>query len=235
MTVELPAGDHCFKVVYSDYGWTDTMVLWYSGPDTSEAKVIVPDSAFVPDGCNACSPAPAKCSSFTCADGSASPFADKDCPEGGCTQSHCCNGPEYDQLSAKSACGVTVDGEIQFHERCQCARLSSESDVMPFCKESCDADPECKGYVERPLFGWQTCQIATTSACPREDCKKFNEGSVGPIVEVVPETDDYKGCFVKRKTSLLEASLLEQGFSFVRRHSMRKPCDATVQPCHENS
>lgn len=431
MSVDLPAGDFCFQVLYSDYGWTDAMTLKYKGPDSNGEEVVVPDSAFVPNGCTSCDELPEQptlpppvdifgptkytvyiidksgsmnaqdiitpdgritrdeaavkdlsrslhqldaaheftvvtfnhtaqaafgrdlrpataenvaaaitfisrpatgktcyscalnkawqvqgeihrmvfmsdgeptagikdtagildlvesennnvpidtilfaiesekaqatmegianqthgvyrkvgllstCEGFKC-NGFIS-VLNQVCPASGCTAELCCKpgAPggivEYDQLGDHSGCGTLHNGVVEFHERCACQRLPSEQSIMPFCKQTCDEDPNCKGYVERPAFGWDTCQLATTSACPtNRECHKFNMGIVGPLVEVLRPKDTYNGCFVKRVPgagSLLERSAsLVEGFAVIKAHLEEEllegvPCDATVEPC----
>ena len=73
----------------------------------------------------------------------------------------------YVKQSFKSGC---CSGPNQIHERCNC-----KADI-DFCKEACDRDPNCKGYVRH---GKSYCQIATTSTCPTtNDCAKYGIGNV---------------------------------------------------------
>merc|ERR1719282_1871992 len=53
VTVALPSGYVEFVVTYSDYGWTDQMVLHWNGPDSGNSWQIVPAEAFKP-GNTAC-------------------------------------------------------------------------------------------------------------------------------------------------------------------------------------
>ena len=79
-------------------------------------------------------------------------------------------------------------GGNEFHERCHC----SNTNVFQ-CKEYCDQDANCKGYVDQ---GTGSCQIATTSNCPSK-CNKYNHGNVGAIDQYGTCGSNYLGCYIK--------------------------------------
>ena len=60
------------------------------------------------------------------------------------------------------------------------------------CKEACDVDDQCKGYVAKG----NSCQFATTSDCPA-NYNKIDVGNVGEISEECPGVTGYGGCFIK--------------------------------------
>ena len=76
-----------------------------------------------------------------------------------------------------------------FHERCNC-----KSTNVAKCKEYCDQDADCKGYVDK---GDGSCHMATTSDCP-SGCSK---GVVGNVGAIDPQgncgIDSYQGCHIK--------------------------------------
>ena len=76
-----------------------------------------------------------------------------------------------------------------FHERCVCRNTN-----VAICKENCDQDASCKGYVDK---GDGSCHMATTSDCP-SGCSK---GVVGNVGAIDPEgncgIDSYLGCHIK--------------------------------------
>ena len=75
--------------------------------------------------------------------------------------------PIYVKQSLKSGC---CSGPNQVHEQCNCKAN------VEFCKDACDHDTNCKGYV---VHGKSYCQIATTSKCPTTNgCAKFQIGNV---------------------------------------------------------
>ena len=77
-----------------------------------------------------------------------------------------------------------------FHERCQCQKEDIET-----CKEHCDQDTNCKGFVGPTA--WEACQWATTSECPT-GCQKYDQGHVGDLLwDEEHHSDNYPGCFVK--------------------------------------
>lgn len=80
------------------------------------------------------------------------------------------------------ACCLTND---YFHERCS-YKLPLEE-----CKNLCDLDPQCKGYVQ-----WVAgrCNIATTSPCPNGS-KKYDIGRTGNLGGKCGR--NYNGCYVK--------------------------------------
>jgi len=170
VTVDLPAGDVSFQVTYSDYGWTDKMVMNWNGPDSGNQWDVVPAKSFKTG--NSCNSAPEP-----------EPEQPK-CP--------------YNQLGGESGCGVAQSGYPQMHESCMCFKGFGEDDIMPWCESACDDDENCKGYVERAAFGMQTCMLATMSTCPTDHmCNKMNAGSTGDLVAFNQPFAGFKGCFVK--------------------------------------
>ena len=96
----------------------------------------------------------------------------------------------YRAPSARGACAINTGGSNQFHERCQCR----DEDIST-CKDHCDDDINCKGYVGPT--GWDACQWATTSECP-SGCSKYDQGHVGEILwDDDHHSDNYPGCFIK--------------------------------------
>ena len=76
-----------------------------------------------------------------------------------------------------------------FHERCNC-----KSTNVAQCKEYCDQDANCKGYVDK---GEGSCQIATISNCPSQ-CRKAAIGNVGAIDQHgTCGAGTYLGCYIK--------------------------------------
>ena len=100
---------------------------------------------------------------------------------------------EYNIASVIASCCISEkrgNGETnEFHERCVCRNTN-----VATCKESCDQDANCKGYVDK---GNGDCHMATTSDCP-SGCSKGVEGNDGPID---PQgncgIDTYQGCHIK--------------------------------------
>ena len=99
---------------------------------------------------------------------------------------------EYTISSVKSSCCISEkkgNGDNKFHERCVCRTTD-----VAICKENCDQDANCKGYVDK---GDGDCHMATTSDCP-SGCSKGVEGNVGAID---PQgncgIDSYMGCHIK--------------------------------------
>ena len=93
---------------------------------------------------------------------------------------------KYKIASVKSACCVSSGS---FAERCHCRK----TEVFE-CKEYCDLDKNCKGYVDN---SYGDCQIATTSSCP-QTCGKYDEGHIGPIDPYTTCGSSYLGCFIKQ-------------------------------------
>ena len=93
---------------------------------------------------------------------------------------------KYEIASVKSACCISTGS---FAERCHCRK----TEVFE-CKEYCDLDKNCKGYVDR---GDGYCQIATTSNCP-QSCEKHDAGNIGPIDPYATCGSGYLGCFIKQ-------------------------------------
>ena len=76
-----------------------------------------------------------------------------------------------------------------FHERCVCRTTD-----VAICKENCDQDANCKGYVDK---GEGSCQIATISNCPSQ-CRKAAIGNVGAIDQHgTCGAGTYLGCYIK--------------------------------------
>ena len=93
---------------------------------------------------------------------------------------------KYEIASVKSACCISSGS---FAERCHCRK----TEVFE-CKEYCDLDKNCKGYVDN---SYGDCQIATTSSCPQA-CGKYDEGNIGPIDPYTTCGSSYLGCFIKQ-------------------------------------
>ena len=69
---------------------------------------------------------------------------------------------------------------------------------LAYCKLLCDSDKACQGYVLSIVKLPNSCQIATTSACP-DGCRgPFNDGVVGSLVPALNcAKRGYTGCFIK--------------------------------------
>ena len=97
--------------------------------------------------------------------------------------------PSYVKQSLKSGC---CSGPNQVHEQCNCKAN------IQFCKDACDHDSNCKGYV---VHGKSYCQIASTSSCPTTNgCAKFQ---IGNVVNSVLDGSiscgfGYQGCYIKQ-------------------------------------
>ena len=98
------------------------------------------------------------------------------------------NSPVYNKQGIKSGC---CTGNQTFHERCYCAAKIS------FCKETCDKDEKCKGYVAET---GGNCQIATTSKCPETNhCSKFSLGESNDLaIDSRCGSIDLEGCYIKK-------------------------------------
>ena len=96
----------------------------------------------------------------------------------------------YVKQSFKSGC---CSGPNQIHEQCNCKAH------IDFCKDACDHDPNCKGYVGH---GKSYCQIATTSTCPTTNgCAKFQIGNVAINQDLdgsISCGSGYHGCYIKQ-------------------------------------
>ena len=98
---------------------------------------------------------------------------------------------QYQIASVNGSCCVSekTGNKNNFHERCNCKNTN-----VAQCKEWCDPDANCKGYVDK---GQGDCHMATTSDCP-SGCSKGVVGNVGPID---PQgncgIDTYQGCQIK--------------------------------------
>jgi len=170
VTVDLPSGEVSVVVTYSDYGWTDQMVLSWKGYDSSDQWEIVPAEAWKAD--NTCYEAPVV----------------EDAPQDKCS---------YKVLDNDGGCGVDQGMGVQMHESCMCFKGFGEDDIMPWCESTCDGDADCKGFVKRSAFGMDTCMIATTGACPTDHmCNKMG-GFSGDIVSFKQPFAGFEGCHVK--------------------------------------
>ena len=105
----------------------------------------------------------------------------------------------YKFASVISACCIS---ENKAHEKCHCL----DTDVSQ-CKEWCDQDVNCKGYVEQVdnVDNVNNCQMATTSDCPSQ-CQQWQGngkatvtiGNVGSIDQhATCGSDIYQGCWIK--------------------------------------
>lgn len=80
-------------------------------------------------------------------------------------------------------------GRFDFHQRCGCDRK------LPHCKNLCNKDKYCKGYVEEANNNY--CQIATTSRCPLH-CILIDSGKIGNLSREGNQCGEYYGgCFIK--------------------------------------
>jgi len=188
VTVNLPGGEIPVVVTYSDYGWTDQMVLHWKGSDCGDQWEVIPAEHWKADN--------------TCYE---TPVATEP-PKEKC---------HYNHLEGEGGCGVQQGGGVQMHESCMCFKGFGEADIMPWCESTCDDDADCKGYVERSAFGMQTCMLATTGSCPTDHMCNKMPGFSGDIVELVQPYGGFKGCFVKDCSA---AVLLQDGFQEIRQH-----------------
>ena len=79
-----------------------------------------------------------------------------------------------------------------FHQRCQYP-LPTED-----CKNFCDQDSNCKGYVQQSS---SYCQIATTSPCNHTSSgSSYNSGSTGDLGGSCGS--NYGGCYIKEIPSI---------------------------------
>ena len=92
-------------------------------------------------------------------------------------------GHSYKKIYNQHGCCTS---STTYHERCHV------SGPLSGCKEACDVDDQCKGYVA----SGSNCQFATTSDCPAK-YRKYNVGSVGEISEQGTCGGGYGGCFIK--------------------------------------
>ena len=73
-----------------------------------------------------------------------------------------------------------------------------------WCKETCDADKNCKGYsgsVDEGIVDDMACHLATTSACENLDdsCTGSfveDDGPIDPTAEC--GVKDWTGCYIKQ-------------------------------------
>jgi len=94
----------------------------------------------------------------------------------------------YIQRATSGGCGI---GGTSWHQRCVCPP------AVAFCKDQCDKDAACVGYVSQPDNYNRGCQYATTSTCNAQ-CSTYNVGGVGAITSG-PGGATYKGCYVKQE------------------------------------
>ena len=95
-------------------------------------------------------------------------------------------------ISEEKPSGSTYTHEA--HEKCHCLDTNVSQ-----CKEWCDQDVNCKGYVEQvdDVDNVNNCQMATTSNCPSQ-CRKAAVGNVGSIDQYATcGSDIYQGCYIK--------------------------------------
>ena len=91
----------------------------------------------------------------------------------------------------RSGCCFKVGNKWEFHEQCDCKAN------INFCKQACDEDHNCKGYVAHESNGY--CQIATTTTCPTtNDCKKYQYGLIGDLDPTARCGNGFEGCFIKQ-------------------------------------
>ena len=78
-------------------------------------------------------------------------------------------------------------GRGQYHQRCVKSGL-----VLSHCKELCDADSLCKGYV---TDAGSLCQLATTFNCP----SSWEKHDVGNVEDLNDSACGYSlnGCYIK--------------------------------------
>ena len=87
--------------------------------------------------------------------------------------------------------GCCISNEV-FAERCHC------SQDRYICRERCQYDDNCRGYVNK-VNG--DCQAITTTQCDRysrSKCKKFNEGNIADLDLSATCGTGYEGCVIKR-------------------------------------
>ena len=99
---------------------------------------------------------------------------------------------QYKEASVQTAC-CTPSNSI--HQNCRCSYTSDVSE----CKDRCDVDEACKGYVD--TGDWH-CDLATNSdECPY-DCRMENVGNFGDLDEFAECASnvaiEYLGCFIKQ-------------------------------------
>ena len=104
-----------------------------------------------------------------------------------------CGSNTYRKVYNNHACCISNN---QIHQRCHCDGSLSR------CKTACDADVNCKGYVDNIWRGPDMCEYATTSDCPN-DCVLSFRGNVGELVDGGTCGANYGGCFIKQ-TPLVE-------------------------------
>ena len=85
----------------------------------------------------------------------------------------------------------------KLHQRCHWQKDLHGTVDVSVCKAACDADINCKGYVEGKGSLVGSCQFATTSNCP-SDYSQLGTGSVG---DLDPNGTcggyNFLGCFIK--------------------------------------
>ena len=99
-----------------------------------------------------------------------------------CINSGCCTAVSDPNDPIRSVLGL--------HEHCNCKAN------VDFCKNVCDHDYNCKGYVATDTAH---CHIATTSYCPETNaCTKGQEGKSGNLNGSASCGDGFQGCFIKQ-------------------------------------
>ena len=112
-------------------------------------------------------------------------------------QTYCLTSILYKEYAAKNPDGPCCDA-TGYHQRCLCKKQN-----VQFCKDLCDSDDFCKGYVKHGA----DCQIATTKTDCNTDCQgPENVGNQGALVDTghcgIGESKyhKFKGCFIKIKS-----------------------------------
>ena len=95
---------------------------------------------------------------------------------------------KYDKYADAGACCISSN---EWHQNCYC------DSAVTTCKELCDQDLNCKGYVNR---GPNDCNIATTSDCSAIDCTgPWGIGNVGKLVRTCTASESStEGCYIKK-------------------------------------
>ena len=89
--------------------------------------------------------------------------------------------------------GCCISGN-QYQQRCNC----NESPLSR-CKNECDQDVNCKGYVDTTMG---TCQFATTSPCP-SGCDQYESGNIEALQSSASCGLSYKGCHIKNGKTII--------------------------------
>ena len=78
-----------------------------------------------------------------------------------------------------------------WHKSCYCDNMAVEK-----CKEACDNDQECKGFVQRVKEDRPGCDYATTSNDCVDGCY-MRGNSVGDLLEIGSGDRGFCGCWRK--------------------------------------